>query len=238
MTGPAATGPAGGRATTPGQLVAPFPPVGPLMRIAYRELAVAASGAKELARAVGDPEVLARPWDPPTCRDPDLRREVWDWLEAVVAWLNAGYAWDVTSVIPPCWPRHPHLVHELGTLADQRRQAGIAVNSNALEDWHRYALPAFTDRMRTRLRSGCDEGHQPWPARSRHTRHTSPAAVADRRRAFDDDVSAVPRPAPPPARPAPPPLPTGPRRLVVVDLDTGEIDDGSDGEDDDDGPRP
>ena len=213
------TGPAVSRQAPSGPLVAPFPAVGPLMRSAYQDLALAGSGTTEQARAVGDPEVLPRPWDPATCRDPHLRAEVWDWLEAVVIWLNAGYAWDIPAMIPPCWPRHPHLVHEVATLADQRRRAGLALTSDALEEWHRYALPAFTDRMRARLRTGCDDGHQPWPATSRHTRHTSPVSVQDRRRIFDDDVRTIPPPEPRPATP-----PGAPRRLVVVDLDTGEID--------------
>jgi hypothetical protein len=46
-------------------------------------------------------------------------------LEALVTWLNHEYVWDVANVIPPCWP-HPHLVHEIAVLADQRHRAGQA----------------------------------------------------------------------------------------------------------------
>jgi hypothetical protein len=35
---------------------------------------------------------------------PQLRKEVWSWLEAVVTRLNHEYVWDVANVIPPCWP--------------------------------------------------------------------------------------------------------------------------------------
>jgi hypothetical protein len=40
-------------------------------------------------------------------------------------------------VIPGCWPQHPHLVHEIAVLADQRRRAGTARTSDVLEEWHR-----------------------------------------------------------------------------------------------------
>ena len=75
-------------------------------------------------------------------------------------------------MIPACWPRHPHLVHEIAVLADLRRRAGHALTGDAMEEWHRYALPAFTERMRQRMKGHCeDKDHQPWPAQGRHTRH-------------------------------------------------------------------
>ena len=56
--------------------------------------------------------------DPATITDPSLRAEAWDWLDAVVCWFNAEYVWDPTlGVIPACWPRHPHLVHEIAVIA-------------------------------------------------------------------------------------------------------------------------
>jgi hypothetical protein len=110
---------------------------------------------------------LPRPWEPECC-PPKLRGEIWAWLDEVVDWLNTEYCWDPDGLIPACWPHHPHLVHELVVLADQRRLAGQAVTSDLLEEWHRYTLPSFHDRLRKRLRSHCDEGHQPWPATGRH----------------------------------------------------------------------
>ena len=83
------------------------------------------------------------------------------WLDAVVDWLVTEYVWDVTDTIPACWPQHPHLVHEIAVLADQRRRAGHAFSSDALEEWHRYSLPAFTERMKTRLRSHCETATKP-----------------------------------------------------------------------------
>ena len=68
---------------------------------------------------------------------------------------------------------------------------GHAPNSDILENWHRYVLPGFIDRMRQRLKQSCDDDHQPWPARSRHTRHTGEEAAARRLHGFESDLSAI-----------------------------------------------
>ena len=162
-------------ATEPAEqpMIRAFPEGGALIRLAYRELSIAANGTKEQKNAIGNPHCLPRPWDPATCLNTELREQVWDWLEEVVTWLNREYVWDVSAVIPGCWPQHPHLVHEIAVLADQRRRAGTALTSDMLEEWHRYALPGFIDRMRARIKDHCEEGHQRWPASSRYARHTS-----------------------------------------------------------------
>jgi hypothetical protein len=152
-------------------LVEPFPVVGPLLTVAYRELYLAEHGTLEQKRLLGDESLLPRPWDPPSCLTPGLQAELQDWLERVVLWLNSQYVWDVDGMIPACWQRHPHLVHEIAVLADQRRRAGLALNSDQLEEWHRYSLPGFVERMRRRCRDHCQERHQPWPARGRFVRH-------------------------------------------------------------------
>ncbi|NHA68771.1 hypothetical protein [Phycicoccus flavus] len=157
----------------PQPLVQGFPRPGRLVEHAYWELTIAATGTPVQVKALGDLRRLPRPWDPPTCTHPDLRLELWMWLEDVTTWINHEYNWDPDTYIPTCWPNHPHLVHDLAVLADQRRRAGMANTSDALEDWHRYALPTFHDRMRERLKTHCDNGHQPWPSTSRHARHTS-----------------------------------------------------------------
>jgi hypothetical protein len=131
----------------------------------------------------------------------------------MVTWLNREYVWDVADVIPPCWPQHPHLVHELAVLADQRHRAGQALTSEALEEWHRYSVPSFTERMRTRLRNHCQEDHQSWPARGRYIRHTAEATHRWRVDACNSDVRALKS-----AHDQ-----TQPSRLGLVDLDTGEI---------------
>ncbi|EWT05264.1 hypothetical protein N864_05850 [Intrasporangium chromatireducens Q5-1] len=198
---------------TAGLLVTGFPEVGPLAKLAYRELNLAGHGSEQQARALGDPARLPRPWDPATCHEADLRAEVWAWLDAVVEWLNREYVWDAAAVIPPCWPAHPHLVHEIAVVADQRRRAGAAFSSDLLEDWHRYTLPGFIDRMRDRLRGHCDEGHQPWPAKGRHARHTDPQARKERAETFAREADRADADT----------SPRGGRRLSVVDLETGEI---------------
>ncbi len=203
-------------AVHPQEMTWPFPTGGNLIKLAYRELNIAAHGDQDHVRALGDISQLPRPWDPPTCTQPELREQVWAWLEDVVSWLNHEYTWDINGTIPACWPRHPHLVHEVAVLADQRRRAGLALNSDALEEWHRYALPAFTDRMRSRTKDHCEEGHQGWPGKSRYTRHTSGGSTADRARVYRADVATtITRTTNPSVRP----------RLASVDLDTGEVTD-------------
>ncbi len=77
---------------------------------------------------------LPRPWDPATGHDPQLRRAIWQWLDRVVDWINTEYAWSVGGLIPECWYLHPHLVHDLGTVADQRGRAGSAYTSDDLKN--------------------------------------------------------------------------------------------------------
>lgn len=210
------------RAGAPLPIVQRFPAPGRRVEQAYRELETAQYGSPEDQQALGNPRLLARPWDPPTCVDPPLRTDLWEWLERVVVWLNHEYVWDVTGMIPPCWPRHPHLVHEIAVIADLRRTAGLALTGDGLEEWHRYALPAFTERMRQRMRAHCEEkDHQPWPAQGRHTRHAGPESAGEREATFNRDVDSV-------APPAPPREPEGSPRLrlvdgEMVDLDTGEV---------------
>lgn len=199
-----------------------FPGCGQRVQLAYRELHLAVNGSPEQKKAIGALSSLPRPWDPATCTDPELRGQLWSWLDDVVLWLNHEYTWDLTGTIPSCWPHHPHLVREVAVLADQRRRAALAVTSDALEEWHRYGLPMFAERMRGRLRNHCEEGHQSWPGRSRHSRHTSQGDREDREDAYAADLDSL--------QPREPRLPTTstPPRLGLVNLDTGEIQDHDD----------
>ena len=88
--------------------------------------------------------MLPRPWEPATCRTPQQRQQLWCWLDAVVDWLVTKYVRDVGDMIPVCWPQRSHLVQEIAVLADQRQRAGHALTSDALEEWRRYNLPAFS----------------------------------------------------------------------------------------------
>ena len=88
-----------------GPVVAGFPEAGPLMSQAYYDLyrAETAKSGDDLGDL--DPiEKLPRPWDVATVTNPDLRFEVWGWLDAVVVWLNTECLWDVGDLVPSCWP--------------------------------------------------------------------------------------------------------------------------------------
>ncbi len=202
-------------------MVCPFPDPGGLVRLAYRELHLTINGTEAEQKALGNHALLPRPWEPATCLHPGLRQELWRWLEQVVIWLNHDYTWDVAGLVPRCWPLHPHLVHEIAVLADQRRRAGLAMTSDALEEWHRYCLPAFTDRMRNRLRAHCDDDHQRWPGLPRQSEHVDEANTQRCKTTFARDVDALPA-----SRRAREDQKTaGPARLGLVDLETGELHD-------------
>lgn len=207
-------------APTPTPMVYPFPTPGARVRVAYRDLHLAVNGNPEEQKALGNHALLPRPWEPSSCGNPAVRHQLWEWLDAVVIWLNHEYAWDIQEgvLIPACWPQHPHLVHEIAVLADQRRRAGLAKTSDAMEEWHRYCLPAFLDRTRTRLRSHCDDGHTPWPGRPRHNEHTSQQQTRRREDAYASDVDALPT-----RRRAQEEAERSRPRLASVDLDTGEL---------------
>ena len=58
-----------------------------------------------------------------------------------------------------------------------------------MEEWHRYALPAFHARMADRLGVGCPPGrHLDWPARSWAGEYDSVEAVEARRDLFACDA--------------------------------------------------
>jgi hypothetical protein len=192
----------------------PFPLPARLVQSAYAKLDVVLSGDQDRIPALGPLERLDHPWEPARCGRA-LRAELWLWLDEVAAWVNHDYGWGVERLIPPCWPAHPHIAHELAVLADQRYSAGRAFHGGPLEEWHRYSLPLFLERMTTRLGSRCVNRHDEWPAVARFHSYTSPQSVTDRRARFDDDASTTSSTA------------STSRHLALVDLDTAEvIDDG------------
>ena len=205
-------------------LVLPFPPPdGVELKRAYRNLYLSANGTEADKKRIGNPANLPRPWDPPSCTNPTLRRELWAWLEKFVTWFNHEYVWDHNAgMIPACWPQHPHLVHEIAVLADQRRRAGIDPTSSALEEWHRFGIPGFLQRLTARTKNSCDEHHTAWPAEARHDRSARRAAADARIQLFADDV-AGPR-APDPV------LKTKPTLLHLVQQPSGELVDPNTGE--------
>jgi hypothetical protein len=78
------------------------------------------------------------------------------------------------------------------------------------------SMPAFTERMKSRLRNHCEDGHQPWPAKGRYTRHVAEASRRSSEESSVADVAAL-RPTEERGRGRP--------RLGLVDLDTDEIND-------------
>lgn len=223
------THPAPSPVISPRALLMAFPRPGRAVERAYAELDIATHGTREQKHALGDPRLLGRPWDPATCTDPTLRAQLWQWLDAVATWLNREYTWDAETMVPTCWPHHPHLVHELAALADLRRRAGLALTGDALEEWHRYALPAFVDRMRHRIGQHCSNGHESWPGQGRQTRHLAEGAAGEREAAFAADVAALPSSEESPQalqdrRTAPG---SGPRLMLLdgmkIDPKTGEV---------------
>jgi hypothetical protein len=147
--------------------------------------------ADEMAEC-GDLSNLPRPWDPSTCSR-ELRAAVWSWCDKVAAWINHEYAWRPTQMIPLCWPHHAHIARELPVLAFQRWTAQESTGYEATDDWHRYALPMFLERMQSRLgESACRTGkHVDWPAEGRVAAYNAAEAVADRQSVIHRDGHRV-----------------------------------------------
>jgi hypothetical protein len=165
-------------------LVLPFPAPPQSVRTALQHLQQAEDAGLEPSGL----QLLHRPWDPAAC-PPQLRAQLWPWLDDVAGWLNQAYAWQTASAVPSCWPAHPYLVAELAVLACLRVVAGDATTPHAMEEWHRYALPAFSTRMAERLGIGCPPGrHTDWPARSWVAEYDSLSAAEARRDLFDGDT--------------------------------------------------
>ena len=179
--------------TTKFRIVTPFPqPPGSVQR-AWELLQVVRRGdADEIAESGIDMDNLERPWVPGDCGD-ELREGVWIWCDAVAAWISREYTWKPTHLVPPCWPRHPHIANELPVLAFARWLAEDALGPESLEDWHRYAFPMFLDRMHNRLgESTCRVGkHQDWPAESRYTSYFGDELANDRADVIFADTHAA-----------------------------------------------
>ena len=152
--------------------VAPFPTPTALIVGLLDDLRLAAERpptSREELRWLAE---MPRPWDPPTCPT-TLQQQLWNWLDEVVAWINEEHTWRVDRLVPICWMQHPHIAHEIATVACQRHSSMYAVTPDALEDWHKYTLPAFLDRIVQRVgATGCPpDRHQPSPGAARYERH-------------------------------------------------------------------
>lgn len=45
--------------------------------------------------------MLSRPWDPPSY-PPEMRRNVYLWLDDVVTWINEEHTWRTDQVVAIC----------------------------------------------------------------------------------------------------------------------------------------
>jgi hypothetical protein len=175
-------------------IVDPFPKPPGSIRHALQTLAVLRSGDKDAIANLGDTEDAPRPWDPSNC-DEELREALWKWCDDVVGWINSQYVWRPTMMIPICWPLHPHIAQELPALAMLRHAAQTALVPDLAEEWHRYTLPQFMDRMISRLgdsASTCRAGkHADWPAANRQQDFTRATSVETRRELFYNDTHPV-----------------------------------------------
>lgn len=97
-------------------------------------------------------------------------------LANFVAWFNATYLGLPGSAavpIPDCWPEHPGLVMEIGTLAYSWRRANIGPTANVRDAqyWHHTWRPGFTARLGDWIHPHCTDGrHRPTGAPARPTR--------------------------------------------------------------------
>lgn len=174
------------------EILTPFPSPPGSVRKALELLQVVRRGDPDEMAEYGDLSNLPRPWNPSSCPH-DLRSAVWGWCDAVAEWINHEYAWRPTQMIPLCWPRHAHIARELPILAFQRWSADESTDYEAADDWHRYALPTFLERMQGRLgESTCRAGrHIDWPAENRIVAYNAAEAVEDRQGVIHRDSHLV-----------------------------------------------
>lgn len=173
-----------------GVIVGAFPPPPAVIGEVLNALATLRGGDKAAIAKLGNTAELFRPWIPSTV-PAEFREDLWRWCDRVAQWLNHDYVWRPVNLIPPCWPRHPHLAQELPVLACLRACAQDATGPELLEDWHRHALPQFLERLAVRFgESNCRTGpHQDWPAAGRYAAYTSDEARTDRRELFHLDTT-------------------------------------------------
>lgn len=175
-----------------GLIATPFPaPPGPVAR-ALDELRLVAGVSDETEYESRRVALLDRPWDPPSC-PPELRRYVYRWLADVAGWINQEHTWRTDKIIPICWDLHPHIVHELATVACLRWEATYARTPAAIEEWHRYTLPAFLNRIAERIgETGCPPGrHQPSPGTGRSAIYRDVDESTRRRQRRTQDEEAI-----------------------------------------------
>ena len=179
-----------------GLMAQPFPAPPGVVGCALDELRLVAGATDETEHEARRVALLERPWDPPAC-GPELRRNIYVWLDQVVAWINEEYTWRTEKVIPTCWDLHPHIVHELAVVACLRCEATYSRTPVAMEEWHRSTLPAFLIRIVDRIGdTGCPPGrHQASPGMGRNAIYRTQTESAKRRARRWSDSEAREMPA-------------------------------------------
>lgn len=175
--------------TEPSATASAFPRPPDAVRLQF-ESAAHLAGLQDLSSSdAATLALLQRPWIPSSCK-PDLRSQIYGWLDQVVAWINEDCLWRTERAVPACWELHPHIVHELAVVATLRWHAELALTPAAVEDWLRFTLPQFLDRTATRVgETGCPPGgHQPHPGASRNDAYRD--GMSNRAERRGRDVSA------------------------------------------------
>ena len=168
-----------------------FPTPSPVLAAVLDEMRIAAVAPPESQDELRRLATLPRPWEPASCQS-ELRNLIYIWLDDVVAWINEQHTWRVDRMIPICWAEHPHIVHELATVACLRWEAGYSVTPVGLEIWQRLTLPTFLDRIAQRIGpTGCPPGrHQPNPGGGRNALYRDGNAIEQRRQRRTDDCES------------------------------------------------
>ncbi len=119
----------------------------------------------DIAAEEEDQPPYPRPWELGSLPE-DLREPTWAWLHAAVTWINSCYGWKAETVIPACWPQHPHLALDLAVLAFTRELAARMTIPRDLRYWHS-DLYTFHAQMRG------DGRHRPQGLPTRPARTTT-----------------------------------------------------------------
>lgn len=172
-----------------GLMVHPFPEPGYTIRSTMETLQLATMDMPEDEQALHALAQMPRPWEPGSCTG-KLRDDLWVWLEEVAIWVNEQHLWNLNRPgIPECWPAHPHIVNDLAVLACSRYYTSYALTPAALEDWHRYHLPGFLERLRDRLGDACQPARHQAPPRQERDRSLRGAVANQRFQRFENDVA-------------------------------------------------
>jgi hypothetical protein len=172
-------------------MAAPYPAPSPLVVAALDQLRIAAESPPDSDIELRQVAMLPRPWDPASC-PPELRDLIYVWLDAVAGWINEDLTWRDRPRASDLLARPPHIIHELAIVACLRWEADHAVTAAVLEDWHRFSLPMFLDRLALRIGPTAPIGV---PHGFGNASADQPAQLADHRDRFTGPASQAASPS-------------------------------------------